>query len=166
MRKWLLIGVGVLVGSIGLVFLIGVLLPQNHRATVNFDIARSPEEVWQYITDIESFPTWRPDVDGVEMLPGRDNLPAWTEHGPGGLLPLYVESMDPPRKLVVRIGEGLPFGGTWTYELRASELTSTHVTITEDGEVYNPIFRFVGRFFIGYDATLHRYRDALIATSK
>jgi uncharacterized protein YndB with AHSA1/START domain len=163
MKKWLLIGLGTLFGLIVMVYVIGLLLPRDHRATVTFDMPRSPEEVWQFITEIDRFPTWRTEVDNVEMLPARDGLPAWTEYGPGGTLPLYVESMDPPRTLVIRIGEGLPFGGTWTYELDPVGATSTNVTITEDGEVYSPIFRFVGRFFIGYDATLNRYRDALMA---
>lgn len=162
MKKWFLIGIGTLFSLIAVVYVIGMLLPQDHRATVTFDVARSTEEVWQYITYVDRFPTWRPDVDNVQMLPPRDGLPAWTEYGSGGGLPLYVESMDPQRRLVVRIGEGLPFGGTWTYELVPAGPTATRLTITEDGEVYSPIFRFVGRFFIGYDATLKRYRDALI----
>ncbi len=166
MKKWFLIGPGTLLGLIAAVYVIGMLLPQDHRASITFDLARSPEEVWQYITYVDRFPEWRADVDDVEMLPARDGLPAWTENGSGGTLPLYVESMDPPRVLVVRIGEGLPFGGTWTYELAPAGPTSTRMTITEDGEVYSPIFRFVGRFFIGYDATLKQYRDALIAVTQ
>ena len=166
MKKWLLIVFGALAGLIAVVYVIGMLLPQDHRAAVTFDVGRSPEEVWQYITEIDRFPTWRPDVDLVEMLPASDGLPAWTEHGPGGTLPLYVESMEAPRRLIVRIGEGLPFGGTWTYDLDPVGPTSTRVTITEDGEVYSPIFRFVGRFFLGHDATLERYRDALLAVTE
>ena len=50
----------------------------------------------------------------------------------------------------------LPFGGTWTYEVQPDG-TGSAVTITEDGEVYNPIFRFVSRFFIGYEGTLRQY---------
>jgi len=163
MRKWVLAGFGALVGLIAAVYVIGMLLPRNHRAAVTFEVAQSSEDVWQYITDIERFPTWRTDVDRVEVAPARDGLPAWTEYGPGGALPLFAEAVDAPGRLVVRIGAGLPFGGTWTYELAPIGPTSTRVTITEDGEVYSPIFRFVGRFFIGYEATLHRYRDALVA---
>ncbi len=66
-------------------------------------------------------------------------------------------------RVATRKIEGLPFGGTWTYELAPAGPTATRLTITEDGEVYSPIFRLVGRFFLGYDATLERYRDALMA---
>jgi hypothetical protein len=33
----------------------------------------------------------------------------------------------------------------------------TTVSITEDGDVYNPVFRFVSRFFIGHEATITTY---------
>jgi hypothetical protein len=35
------------------------------------------------------------------------------------------------------------------------------VTITERGVVYNPIFRFVSRFLMGYTATMKTYLNAL-----
>jgi hypothetical protein len=38
------------------------------------------------------------------------------------------------------------------------------VTIREDGEVYNPVFRFASRFIIGHDATTRKYIAALEAS--
>jgi hypothetical protein len=65
--------------------------------------------------------------------------------------------------MVVRIADpDLPFGGTWTYELKQEE-SGTRVTITERGEVYNPIFRFMSRFVFSHTATLERYLAALRA---
>jgi hypothetical protein len=54
----------------------------------------------------------------------------------------------------------LPFGGTWTYELKAAD-RGTALTIREDGEVYNPVFRFVSRYVFGHYATLDGYLKAL-----
>ena len=63
--------------------------------------------------------------------------------------------------MVTRIvDDDLPFGGTWTYRLAAAG-EGTEVTITEDGEIYNPVFRVVSRFFIGYEATMTTYLDGL-----
>ena len=63
------------------------------------------------------------------------------------------------RRLVTRIADtGLPFGGQWTYEL-VPDGEGTRLTITEDGEVYNPLFRFVSRFVMGHTATIERYLD-------
>ena len=92
-----------------------------------------------------------------------DGPTAWREAGAGGVLPLFVSTMEPPNRMVVTIGEGLPFGGTWTYEVDPIDTSTTRITIVENGEVYNAVFRFVGRFVIGHDASLNRYRDAMVA---
>ena len=34
------------------------------------------------------------------------------------------------------------------------------MTITERGEVYNPIFRFVSRFVLGHEKTINTYLSA------
>jgi hypothetical protein len=71
-----------------------------------------------------------------------------------------VES-DPPRRLVRRIvPTGRPFGGAWTIEL-APEAGGTVVTVTENGEVTSPVFRFVSRFVVGHAATIEGYLRAL-----
>jgi hypothetical protein len=53
----------------------------------------------------------------------------------------------------------LPFGGTWTYEVRPTPHGST-LTITEDGEIYNPLFRVMARFVFGYEGTMAAYLAA------
>jgi hypothetical protein len=69
----------------------------------------------------------------------------------------------PPRRLVTRIADAdLPFGGTWTFEL-APEEGGTRVTITERGEIRNPIFRAVARYVFGYGATMEAFLDELRA---
>ncbi len=35
------------------------------------------------------------------------------------------------------------------------------VTITENGEIYNPFFRFMARFVFGYTVTMETYLKAL-----
>ncbi len=55
----------------------------------------------------------------------------------------------------------LPYGGTWTYELKQAGVAATEITITEDAEVYNLLFRFVSKFILGHTATIDRYRKAM-----
>jgi hypothetical protein len=71
-----------------------------------------------------------------------------------------IERMDPPRLLVTRVRPGQPFGGTWTYEI-APAANGTRVKITEDGEIYNPLFRFMARYIIGYQGTINGYLAGL-----
>ena len=74
---------------------------------------------------------------------------------------LVVERMEPPRLLVGRIADpGLPFGGTWTYEI-VPVSDGSRLRITEDGEIYNPIFRFMARFIFGYEGTIRGYMASL-----
>lgn len=63
----------------------------------------------------------------------------------------------PPRRLATRIADkSLPFGGTWTFEI-APEGVGSEVRITEDGEIYNVIFRFMARFIFGYTTSIETY---------
>ena len=63
----------------------------------------------------------------------------------------------PPRRHQVRIADPkLPFGGTWTFQIEPAA-GGSELRITEDGEIYNVIFRFMARFFFGYTATLETY---------
>ncbi len=68
-----------------------------------------------------------------------------------------------PELLRARIADpDLPFGGTWIYELKP-EGAVTRLVITERGEVYNPIFRFVSRYIIGHTAAIDGFLAALQA---
>lgn len=76
-----------------------------------------------------------------------------------------VDRNEPPSLLVTRIvGEKLPFGGTWTYRIAAAP-GGSDLTITEDGEVYNPVFRFMSRFVFGHFATMDAFLGNLKARS-
>jgi hypothetical protein len=63
----------------------------------------------------------------------------------------------PPARLVTRIADkSLPFGGVWIFQV-VPTAEGSRLNITENGEVYNPVFRFVSRFIFGYDRTLDAY---------
>lgn len=145
------------------VFLVGLFLPVRHSVTVMREVAGTPAEVWEVITGVETFAEWRPGVERAERLEPIGGWPAWREEGPEGPLTFVVAAVEPERTLVTEIvDEGLPFGGRWTYLLEPTS-TGTRLSITEDGFVYNPIYRFVSRFFLGYTSTVEAYLDALEA---
>ena len=161
--KWVILGLAVLAAIILIVVAVGWMLPVSHTASRELKIAAPPDAVWRVITDIDAFPSWRPGVTKIERQPDRNGLPVWAETGIHGRITLAVERREPPRLLVTRIADsGLPFGGTWTYEL-APDGGGTHLTITEHGEVYNPIFRFMSRFVFGHHGTIDAYLKALAA---
>ncbi|MFG0285252.1 MAG: SRPBCC family protein [Phycisphaerales bacterium JB039] len=145
-----------LLGLAGLVILIGLALPRGHTATSRAVVSATPEAVWEALTDYESMPQWRPELTRVEPL--ADGRRGWIEHSKFGRLPMVIETAEAPRLLVGRIADDkLPFGGTWTYRLEPEGESRTAVSITEDGEVYNPMFRFISRFIMGYNGTMDAY---------
>ncbi len=155
--KWLLLAAIGLVAVVIIITVIGALLPREHTASRSLVIHQAAATVWNAISDFAAAPSWRKDVSRVERGPDRNGHPVWIEHGSNGALPLEVVEASPPSILVTRIADpNLPFGGTWTYRL-GEESGSTRLTITEQGWVSNPIFRFVSRVVMGHHATIDAY---------
>jgi len=159
--RWILIALGAVVALAALVALIGWMLPQRHVAVRSARFRQPAQAVWDVVADPLAGASWRPGVRSVERLPDRDGRMVWKEvdrWGDGLTLELVSHE---PRRRVVRIADPtLPFGGTWTYELHP-ESDGARLTITEDGEVRNPIFRFLSRFVFGHAGTLETYLVAL-----
>jgi uncharacterized protein YndB with AHSA1/START domain len=161
MIKWLIV-VGLAIAAVVVIAaIVGSLLPRSHHASREQSFAAPPQALWSAITNVDAFPRWRTDITTVQSLPDRDGRRMWIEQSRSGKMTFVVESSDPPRRLVTRIADpNLPFGGTWTYEITPSN-GGSRLTITENGEIYNPVFRFVARFILGYEATIESYLDAL-----
>lgn len=142
-----------------LVTTIGYALPRDHVASMTRLVDLPPDRVFGLITDVARYPEWRKDVDRVEVI---STAPLrWREHADGDVIAFERVHSVPHASVVSRIADpDLPFGGTWTYELRPDG-DGTRVTITERGEVYNPVFRFLSRFVFGHTATMERVLDAL-----
>ncbi len=157
--RWVILAVAALVLLAAVIAVVGWLLPVAHVATRHATLAAAPDAVWRVITNVEAFPSWRSDVTSVERVAGP--VVTWIEHGSSGRLTFAVAESEAPRRLVTRIADrSLPFGGTWTYDL-VPDGGGTRLTITENGEIYNPIFRAMARFVFGYEATMASYLEAL-----
>jgi hypothetical protein len=159
MLRWALYIAGALALIVLVVFVIGYLLPVAHVASRHATFTAPPERVFAVLTEVNEFPAWRPDVHAVEVLSAEPLR--WRERGGNGDITFEVQERIVPARLVTRIADPtLPFGGTWTFEL-VPEGSGTRLTITERGEVYNPVFRFVSRFIIGHAGSIEQYLAAL-----
>lgn len=159
--KWVGIALAVLLALVGTILGIGLALPQGHVATVSAELPADRETVWGLIRDLEGSAAWRPGVSRVVRLEGSADE-VYEEFNEFGSIRMKVESEDPPARLVMRIVDNTEFGGSWTYEL-APAGAGTRLTITEKGEIFNPAFRFMARFVMGYEATMREYARALKA---
>ncbi len=153
--KWLLY----IAGSIGLIVLIvaaiGAALPKRHHATRKARFPAAPDALYAVLAGP---PDWRTGVKNFGVLPEADGRKRWWEEDSHRQKITYelVEAR-PPARLVTRIADrGLPFGGAWTFEISPAP-GGSELRITEDGEVYNVIFRFMARFFFGYTASIEGY---------
>lgn len=156
--KLALIALGIVVVLLLAVVAAGWALPVKHRAHAEATIAATPEQVFALITNVADFPKWRTGLRSVDVLPPSDGRRRFREVSKSGAITFAVDSEDPPRRLVGRIDDrSLPFGGTWTYELAPAANGATTLRITEDGEIYNPVFRFVSRYVMGYESTIRQY---------
>ncbi len=160
--KWLLRTVGVLAAIVLVVTIAGMALPQNHVAQRSAHFSASPDKVWSIVTDVQSYPQWRSDVASIEMLSGDEGKIAWREVSPkGNRLSYEAATAGAPSHFVTVITDrDIPFGGSWDYRIMPDG-TGSRITITENGEVYNPIFRFVSKYVIGHTATLDKYLASL-----
>lgn len=161
MLKWILAALGGLVGLVLLVVLVGALLPQSHTASASIPLAQPPDSVWNVIRDLAGYADWWEEIEAVERAEAGSRE-TWNQRDRRGqTMPIEVVESQPPRRLVTRIAdEGLPFGGTWTFEITASAGGSI-LTLTEDGDVYNPFFRFMARFVFGHYATIESFLRAV-----
>lgn len=151
--QWLIGILVVLVGLILLILLIGWMLPVNHKATAHGWFDSSPNEVWNAAINVREYETWRSGLKHLEVH--EDGT--WTEtDAQNTTITFGVIEESKNEKLVVKILNDLPFGGTWTYKL-TEEGNGCRVDITEDGQVYNVIFRFVSHFFMDQSATMKQY---------
>lgn len=159
--KWILWIFIALAGFLILITVIGYLLPKGHSVTREASFGQPPDVIWKTITDIDAMPSWRQGLKSVKHLPDRQELPAWVETLDSEAIPLETLRALPPSKLVVRIADPkLPFGGTWTYEI-TPQPSGSSLRIREDGEIYNPLFRFLSRCVFGYTGTIDTYMKSM-----
>lgn len=154
---YLLIFFGVIIALPACLWVLGHFLPQSHTVSVSQTFDATQEEVYQLVTDIKSYPFWRSNVTKVAFLKTDGEIREWREYYTDND-PLSFRIHKPDSSLVFTeiIGDDLPFGGRWFFNLENRE-TGTGLTITEKGEVYNPLFRVISKYFMGHDTTIRRY---------
>ena len=130
----------VLVAVVLGVFGFGSALPVSHVVSRSRKLPARPEIVWGLINDPVATKGW------------------------GGDTKTEVVEQDAPRLLVRKIVGEKAFGGTWTFEIAPEGHEASTLTITERGEVYNPLFRTVMRLTgqtRGIDSYLAKLQAAL-----
>ena len=157
MKKWLLYILAGLVGLIALAFAIGAMLPKEHAASRAVRFRPKPAELFAIVSDFAKYPEWRTGVTPVDVEGPVVVGTIIREHGANGTIPYRIEVFEPPSKILTRIADSsLAFGGTWTFEVFPND-SGSELVLTENGEIYNPIFRLLGKFFFSPYETIDTY---------
>jgi uncharacterized protein YndB with AHSA1/START domain len=152
--------------TVAVVWTVGSLLPVGHVVSRTAVLDAAPESVYARISDVPGYPKWWSEVSRVETLPPQGGRARYREHMNGDPIVFEIVEAVPPRLFVSRIADpDLPFGGVWTFDL-SPEGSGTRVTITERGEVRNPIFRFLSRYVFSQSATIESCLAALRASTE
>jgi hypothetical protein len=158
MKVLLILVAGLVLLIVGVVA-VGASLPKRHVVSRSASYGVTAEQLFSLIAGAQN---WRPDVtkwESVSADGGRELTRETTRDGETITYELLVRV--PPISLQRRIAtENLPYSGTWSYALQSNG-GNTVVRITEDGQVYNPMFRFMSRFVVGQTRTMDNYLRAL-----
>jgi len=139
----------------------GAFLPEDHIVSRTVTLAAPPERVFAAISNGDGFVTWRSGLKSVEKLPDDGKGMRFMEKSSDSDILFRVELFEPKTRMVTRIVDtGLPFGGSWSYDLRPNG-PNADLTITEAGEVYNVFFRTMQKLFFSPTATIEKYQDDL-----
>ena len=109
------------------------------RAEVVVQIARAPEEVFAYLTDISNLPSWQSGVNSVslegELSTGKRYRESRHIFGRNLQTTIEVEEYVPPRLFALRaLDSPVPF--RVRHELQASD-GGTRVTVTGEADAGN-----------------------------
>ena len=164
MKLLILIVVGVIaavVVLVGIVALIGSSLPKSHVASRSILLHRSPQEVYAVARNFEAAPKWRADVKRIDVDVRAGGPVHFREEGKHGTVNYALVEDVPASRMVTKILDtDLGYSGQWTY-MFVPEDGGTRVTIREDGEVSNVIFRFMSRYVFGQTSTMDSYLNSL-----
>lgn len=161
---------GAVVGLLILVFLVilawGAGLPVDHTAYCSASIGRDSKTLFDDVENDGESPAWRPEVVRVMRARDRAGRPVWVEIGARGMSLQYDETASSRNagRIVRTIDDpGAPFGGTWTYTFVPDGPQAAMIAIRENGEIYNPLFRFLARYVVGYTSTMRTFISDLAA---
>ena len=160
MKLLIFIVVGIVGGLLvifGVMALIGSTLPKAHVASRSILLHHTPQDVYAVVRDFSSAPNWRADVKRIEV----ETPVYFREEGKHGTVNYELVEDVPAQRMVTRIRDtDLGYSGQWTYSF-TPENGGTRVTIREDGEVSNVLFRFMSRYVFGQTSTIDSYLTSL-----
>jgi len=156
--RWLLIGVGVVLGIVAVLAGLGYAMPNAHVAQAQAEYRASADSVYSVLSDIAGWPDWHPSVERLTPVEADPKGRTWRISGPDGSMTVTLAGEDPPTRFTT-LADGGMFIGRWTYHVEPRP-TGTRVTITEEARIDNLVVRGLATFR-NQTATIERVLRAL-----
>ena len=154
---WILFVMGTMVAVVLALVVGGLATPRAHTVTQSIVVPATPDAVWAVIRDFARYKEWRHELEYADLVTDSAEQPQWRETTTRGSITFGVTLADPPHRMVARmLDDDAPVSGEWRWQLDAHP-AGTMVSLTEHGEVGNPISRFVGTHFIGHTKSIDNY---------
>ncbi len=156
--RWLLSGIGIVIGIVAVLAGIGYSMPNAHVAQAEADYRAGPDSVYAMLAHLEAWSEWHPSVGSLTPLDGSSDERSWRITGPDGSMTITLLDEDPPNRFVT-LADGGMFVGRWTYKVE-ERAGLTRVTITEEARIDNMVIRGL-TVFRNQTSTLVRVLRAL-----
>lgn len=136
----------------------GSMTPRQHIAMESAELGAAPGVVYATIRDVAAAPAWRSDLDRVEIVPDAGDRQLYREIGDDGATTFEITEDIPNERLVTEIADpGRVFTGRWVFQLAPTEAGGTRLTVTEVGDVPNPVLRLLASTLFGFDGAIRQY---------
>ncbi len=158
---WILFVMSAMVAVVLAILVGGLVTPRKHVASRTITLRATQDLVWATVHDVARYGDWRHELEDASVIDTEQPQLRWRETSTRGSVTFGATVDDPPHRFAARmLDDDLPYSGEWTWQIDA-EGDDTRVTITERGEVGNPIFRFIGAHIIGYTRSIDTYLNGL-----
>ncbi len=133
--KSLLFGVfGIVIIGIMGYLAIGLIAPKDYSGAVSEKVQIPERFIWTYLTEIDSLPARRKDIEKIEILGVNElSLEKWREYTDNkGFVEMEFLEKVPDRRVKIRMTRS-SFGmtGEWIYEFGPSDNGATYITVKE-----------------------------------
>ena len=137
-------------GIILLVFIAGLLLPDERTATSECFYNASPEKVYNALINNADY-GYRSDLEEIVIVEEKD----------GSVIRFRTVRKVPHSLYEFEIVKGNGFTGYWKGELKVTSTGGTHFTSTEIIRMKNPFLKVASRLFFDLEKFMHTYQNDL-----
>ncbi len=155
--RTLTISAVVIIALIGVIWLVGMLLPATRVGRIEGRIAAPPAAILATIRAVEDQPQWRADVAGVARM-GE----GWSETTKRGQVISFTPDEMTEQRIRLRFASQAGFSGVWQADLRA-EGGGTIISIEERVTTPSAFGRIMSRLFFNPEHFATTYLAELTA---